>query len=511
VTAVAPTIPGNVYRAGQAAVRPFTEEGRRNITGRLLNESSTYGMPELPPSPLGITPTLGQASNDPGWLALERSVQQLTPAISGRFAEQAGQNNQTILGAFDRLGQPGVRTPQQISEQAATGLEANRAAAREAEGEAWRAIDPTRSVQIPMQPIRDRMNAYVEDLTMARRPLVPDDILAMVNRGGNALPIRELQDLRSTLTSRERMARKAGDFNQANVYRELDERLFQRLPEGQTPMPATGDQAATLRYQAALDATRKYQETFGQKPIRDIFKLEGTPDSATLDKMLGPGQGQTERVRQYVGATMENPELLQHGRDYFTARLAEATASARQDASGDAFVMGDKLSKFVDAHRALIDSPIFTADQRRVINELVDATTMVERTARAGSQGGSDTAAKLAGKNYLSSLVGSWFQPVRAAEVLGAGAGAIYPGGYGGAAAGAVAGNRIATPLVERAYSGARDKVNELLSQAMQNPAFAKELMQSARDKNIQFASPRMRNFLATMPATAWTTMEIPQ
>jgi hypothetical protein len=74
-----------------------------------------------------------------------------------------------------------------------------------------------------------------------------------------------------------------------------------------------------------------------------------------------------------------------------------------------------------------------------------------------------------------------------------------------------VAGNRIATPLVERAYSGARDKVNELLSQAMQNPAFAKELMQSARDKNIQFASPRMRNFLATMPATAWTTMEIPQ
>jgi hypothetical protein len=167
------------------------------------------------------------------------------------------------------------------------------------------------------------------------------------------------------------------------------------------------------------------------------------------------------------------------------------------------------LSKFVDANRALIDSPLFTPDQRRVINELVDAATTVERTARAGPQGGSDTAAKLAGKNYLSEMVGGWFQPVRAAELAGAAVGGAT-GGWGGAAAGGLAAGRVASPVVERLYGNARDKVMMMLSEAMLDPAFAKELMQSAKGKNTQFASPRMKTFMATMPAAAWTTMEIP-
>jgi hypothetical protein len=509
IGATIPTIPGNVYKAGAAAIRPFTEAGRRNITGRLLNESAIYGVPDLPNTPLGASPTLGQATNDPGLLSLERSVQQLTPAISGRFADQASRNNQTILEAFDELGQPRGRAPYQISQEAAPGLEANRAAARQAESAAWEAIDPTRSVQIPMQPIRERMNAYVNDLTMARRPLVPDDLLAMVNQGGDTLPMRELQDLRSALTTRERMARRTGDYNQANVFREMDQALFQRLPEGQVPMPATADQAATMRYQNALQASRDYQQTFGQKPIRDIFRVEGTPDSAVLDKMLAPGQGQAERVQQYVQATMQDPAQMQHGRDWFTARMQNALSSARQDAEGDQFILGDRMRKFVQDNRPLIDSPLFAPDQRRVVNELVDAATMVERTARAGPQGGSDTAAKLAGKNYVQSLVGGWFQPVRAAELAGGGIGLATSGGWKGALGGAAIGNRIATPLFEKAYSGARDKVMSMLSEAMLDPAFARELMQSARGQNTQFASPRMKTFLATLPATAGITMEV--
>jgi hypothetical protein len=508
--ATVPTIPGNLYKAGQAAVRPFTEEGQRNITGRLLNESATYGVPDPLTPPLGINPTLGQASNDPGLLSLERSVQQLSPGVSGRFADQATRNNQTILEAFDQLGQPGQRRPYEISQQAAAGLEANRAAGRATERQAWEAIDPTRSVNIPMQPIRDRMNAYIDDLTMARRPLVPDDIMAMISRGNaDTLPMREVQDIRSALTTRERIARRAGEVNQADVLRNLDEALFQRLPEGQIQMP-TADQAATLRYQNALDASRQYNQTFNRPPISNIFKVEGTPDSAVLDKMLSPGAGQSERVGQYVAATMQNPELLQHGRDWFTAKMHEALSGARQDAQGDQFILGDKMRKFVDSNSALLDSPLFTPDQRRVVNELVDAATMVERTGRAGAQGGSDTAAKLAGKNYIQTMVGSWFQPVRAAEAIGAGAGLMTQGGWKGALGGFAVGNRAGTWAADQAYAGARDKVTALLAEAMQDPAFAAELMRSAQGQNAQFASPRMKNFLATMPAAGWTTMQIP-
>jgi hypothetical protein len=207
---------------------------------------------------------------------------------------------------------------------------------------------------------------------------------------------------------------------------------------------------------------------------------------------------------------MENPELMQHGRDWFTAKMHEALSGARQDAQGDQFILGDKMRKFVDSNSALIDSPLFTADQRRVVNELVDAATMVERTGRAGAQGGSDTAAKLAGKNYIQTMVGSWFQPLRAAELAGAGTGYLLGGGYKEAVAGGVAANRLASPAINAMYSGARDKVTALLSNAMLDPAFARELMQSAQGRNIQFASPRMRNFLATMPAAGWTTMEGP-
>jgi hypothetical protein len=513
VTAAAlPTLPVNAYRAGGAIARPFTESGRQGIAGRILNESAVYGEPDIPPSLLGTRPTFGQASNDPGLLSLERTIQQSSPDIAGRLAARASENNQALREAVGLIGQPAGREPYQISQQAATGLEANRVAARTAESEAWQAIDPTRSVNVPMQPIRDRMRAYVNDLTMARRPMVPDDILGMVMQSGGAeqLPMRELQDIRSQITMRERMARRAGDYNQASVYREMDEALFQRLPEGAAPLPANAGQAAQLRYQTALDASRQYNETFNRPPIRDIFRVEGTPDSAVLDKMLAPGRGQSERVGQYVRATMENPELVQHGRDWFASRLSGVVASARQDAEGDAFVLGSKLSKFVDANRPLIDSTLLTPEQRRVVNDLVEAATTVERTARAGPQGGSDTAAKLAGKNYVSAMVGNWFQPALMAEAAGAAGGFGVTGGMGGAALGALAAGKAAAPLAERAYAGAADKVTALLAEAMLDPVFARELMRKATPGNMQFASPKMKNFLATSPVTSWTAMGIP-
>jgi len=479
--------------------RPFTEEGPQRIAGNILNKSATYGEPQLEPPPLGINPTLGQASNDPGLLRLERALDQ-SPEFRAALAARASENNQTLLhGAVPQLGQPGGRAPYEISQQAATGLEANRAAARQAEGTAWRAIDPTRSVQVPMQPIRDRMQAYIDDLTMARRPMVPDNIVQMLNTGGDTLPMRELQDIRSLLTGMERTAR-AGpkpDLNQANVLRNMDEALFQGLPPGAVPMPTTANQAATLRYQNALEASRQYHDTFGGKPIRDIFRVEGTPDSAVLDKMLGPGQGQAERASQYMGATLGNPELVQHGRDWFTARLSDTIRGASQDAQGDPFILGNKLSRFVDTNRPLINSPLFTPDQRNVINDLVEATGIVGRTARAGPPGGSDTAAKLLTNNYVQALVGSWFRPDLAMKIIGTIGGGVATQSPWGAVAGGLGATMAGPSLTNWAYKSAADKVTALLSRAMTDPAFATELMRNASRGNTALASPMLRDYLA--------------
>ena len=253
---------------------------------------------------------------------------------------------------------------------------------------------------------------------------------------------------------------------------------------------------------AALDASKQYHETFGAKPIRDIFRTEGTPDSAVLDKMLAPGQGQAERFGQYVGATMGDPTLVQHGRDWFTARLANVVGSARQDAEGDPFVIGNKLSQIVTQNRTLLDSPLFTADQRQVVDNLVEAATTLERSARAGPVGGSDTAAKLAGKDYVSALVGGWLKPVTAiaADLAGVGAGFQLTGRA--ALPWVPLPHQDGVPILDRAYSRAAEKVMNLLSDAMLDPAFARELMRNASPGNVSFASPKLQNFLATAPLT---------
>jgi hypothetical protein len=515
--ALTPPAVGGAVRGTGAMFRPFTAEGPENIAGRLLNKQAVFGVPDIEPSPFGMRPTLGQASNDPGLLRLERAFEQ-SPETGASLAARASENNQTLRNALGQVGQPAGRAPYVISQQAATGLEANRAAARQAEGEAWRAIDPTRSVQVPMQPIRERLREYVDDLTMARRPMVPDDVLAMVNSGGDTLPMRELQDIRSLITGRERALRSGAkpDYNQANIYRELDKALFERLPEGAVPMPTTADQAATLRYQAALDQSRAYNQTFNAKPIRDIFRVEGTPDSATLDKMLTPGQGQAERVNQYMGATLGNPELAQHGRDWFTAKLTDAISNARQDAQGDAFISGAKLENFVKQNRPLIDSKLFTPDQRKVIDNLVEAAGIVERTARAGAPGGSDTAAKLLTNNYVQALVGSWFRPELAAKIIGTVGGAVAGSSVSqpglGAVLGAVGASAAGPSLTNWAYKPAADRVTALLSQAMNDPTFATELMRKASRGNTAFGSPALRDYLSKsiLPLTVESGQPLP-
>ena len=495
------------------AVRPLTEVGQRQIAGRVLNDSATQGIPAPPAQPpLGINPTLGDATNDPGLQALQRVVTQATPANQGRSELQASANNQAIRGAFDQIGQPAGREPYQISSQAADQLDTIRQGQRAAEREAWQAVDPEGTAMVPIAPLKENFQNYVSGLTAARRRFVPGDYEDVLNGFGEQEPLREVADLRSMLLNHERQARGTGDYNQANVLRALDEALFDRLPDGSGGIPATSDQAATLRYQTATDASRNYNQTYNTGPIRSVFRQDATgadavPDSAVLDKMLAPGQGQAERAAQYIAAANGDAGPLQSGRDWFTAKMQQAANSAKQDTQGDPLVLGNNLRKFVQANRPLIDSDLFSPEQRDAIDQIVDAANMVERTARAGSRGGSDTFRNLAGDNYISTLVGGWMKPVAEAapQALGGTAGFVV-GGAGGAAAGAYGAGKVMKPLIDAAYGHARANVMNLISDAVHDPEFARELMQKAAPSRAAGQqSPRLRNYLATLPITVET------
>lgn len=492
--------------------RPLSDSGQRQIAGRLLNESATFGVPAQADTPLGINATLGQRTNDPGLLALERVVSEGAPmSAQGEMANQGSQNSQIVRNAFSDIGSAANRTPEQISQEAATGLDTLRQSARADERAAWEQIDPNRETAIPIQPLRDAFDSYVGNLSAARRRFVPNDYQELLSGFGDHEPMVEVQDLRSMLTTQERQARRSGDYNTANVLRELDEALFQRLPENAAPMPSNLDQAATLRYQAALDKSRSYNQTFNQGDIRDIFRLGGNgadavPDSAVLPKMLGSGKGQPERVSQFVNAAQGDEGILGNARDWFSTKMQEAGAGARQEATGEQALLGNKLRLFVQANRPLIDSAVFTPEQRQVVDDIVAASNMLERTARGGAKGASDTARLLSGNDYLSALVGGWAKPVTQAipQALG-GVGGFIAGGAGGAAAGAYGAKQVMGPVIDAAYGKARANVTNLLLDAVKNPEFARELMQTARPARSQAVSPVMRNYLATLPVTLET------
>jgi len=474
--------------------------GDADIAGDILNRSivdrSRYGRiapGQQAPQPLGIEPTTAQITNDPGWLRLERSVKSFDPAIGGAFDDQMTRNNQLVRDALPRVGDtvPG-RTPGEVSSEAAPLLEENRQAARRSERDAWESVDPSGTLRTDMQPIRDRMQSFVSNLEMIRRQYLPQDIVEMLSaRGqtGQSESFRELAAIRSDLLGRVRAADRAGNFNQANVLRNLDEAVF---PGGEVPLPPGADRATQQRYEAARQESRAYNDTFNVSPTKKLFQA-GAYDSAALDTALAPGRGQAERVQQYVNASMADPELHQHARDWFATKLNDhVSASITQDNAGNQLIKPTVLGDFVRSNRDLINSSLFTPEQRRVVNDMVEAMRTIGRKPPAE---GSPTAANLAGGNYVQALVGEWTKPLSG---LVGGVASLVPG-MGGA-----------SNLLPSLYSGAGERVKNLLGEAMRDPAFASELLMRASRQNNAFVSPKLQGMLATAPLISGGNADLP-
>jgi hypothetical protein len=101
-------------KAGQvakAAVAPFTESGRQNITARALRDAAsnpddaiaameryTIGREAFPDAVPGFKVNAGQASRDPGLMAVSETVPQ---SVRGYVAQS---NNSEVVAALDRIG-----------------------------------------------------------------------------------------------------------------------------------------------------------------------------------------------------------------------------------------------------------------------------------------------------------------------------------------------------------------------------------------------------------------------
>jgi hypothetical protein len=268
-------------------------------------------------------------------------------------------------------------------------------------------------------------------------------------------------------------------------------------------------------YDAARAATKEMKGTFeGSKAIRNVlgvdrFGEDKTPLTAVADTYIRSGKGAPEAFDAYldaldsqlksaarpgqtaadrIAAVNEAKGAVEEGyqaaRDAFAQRFLDKVQTTVPDQAGSPFVSASKISNFVDDHQHIINSRIFSDDQRDLIQRISSAADMAQRTARAGARGGSDTFAKLQGKTFLDELIGPGAAKLVTwgSKVLPAAGAAIghQVGGLEGAAIGAGIGQYGASKIQSALYEATRDKVVDLVTEAMNNPELAKTLMQTA-------------------------------
>ncbi|WP_455154183.1 glucosaminidase domain-containing protein [Cupriavidus campinensis] len=117
---------GNALRS---LIDPFTEAGQTRIAGNVLNRFAEGGpiAGDVAERVVGSTPTLAQATGNPGLATLERGIQSSTPQGANAFAERAAQAAAARTGAMERASGTasdiataeaarGSRASQQLSE-----------------------------------------------------------------------------------------------------------------------------------------------------------------------------------------------------------------------------------------------------------------------------------------------------------------------------------------------------------------------------------------------------------
>lgn len=476
-------------------IPPSSEEAAQTTAGKVLNKIATGQSPTFEPAPVpGMTPTAGQASNDPGILWAERAAQTKDPQALALSKQAETGNNQAIRSAIEGLGSGSAGgEPAQIMLDR---LEAAKKAARDSVRSTWNAAGLDETAPISSQPLKQAVTAYLDGLAPIERSNLPTTWLAALDDLGDTTTLKELQAFRSSITGSERMAFRSGNPNDARLLGGLSD-----IMEAHTEDPAligmeNVDQSQAI--QAARQATKEFHQTYSQPaPVRnalgvDRFGADKIAPSDIADTFIRTGKGAPEAWQAYLDAikstttdnlgnrvTTYDPEALDAARSAFSDRFLAKVENAGLDQNGQKLLSAPKVSKFVDDYGHVINSPLFTPAQRQMISNIVDGANMAARTARgAPPAGGSDTAAKLYGGKYLDALIGKW-----PAKALSAGGGYIAgaaSGIPGGGVVGALTGAAGSDALTNALYGASKEKVVAVLNDALHDPALAKALMSRA-------------------------------
>lgn len=445
------------FLAGKGAQETLAGTGLRDAAGGTIPALSGRPIPQVE----GFNPTVGQLTNNPGLVQLERAVR-AKGELGASLAAQEGANNTAIHAAIGKLA-PEV-SPMEASAAARDALESERAAAKGAERDAWNQIPE--GVTFPTTDLKAAIDASLRKLPKAYRRLVPEEIPNLVGSLEDHEPLPELQAVRSRIGELADQARVAGDVNKARILWGLQDHVDSAIDPTKAVLGngVTPEQFQNA-YDNAMDTSRDLHARFDGRPISQVLK-QGAPGPAvqpsqTLQTALR--NGTPEGVAALSKAIGNNEEGRQAVRDYLVNAMRQYGATASQDAAGHPMLSSAKLGKFLNDHDAAINE-FFEPQQVDAIKQIHAASQMNDNVMRGGARiGGSDTANKLSQGNVLGLLT-------KAKGILGL---AGLPGDIANFGIGKIAG-------------GAQYGLDSILTRAMSDPEYADMLMQKATPGNVQ-------------------------
>lgn len=102
------------YQGAKGLIEPFVQGGQQKIAGRVLNrfaaDPAALAAAKGGKTATGASPTLAEATKDPGIAALQRALEQQDPQIAAALAARGAENNAARVGVLQNLaGDQGKR------------------------------------------------------------------------------------------------------------------------------------------------------------------------------------------------------------------------------------------------------------------------------------------------------------------------------------------------------------------------------------------------------------------
>lgn len=351
-------------------------------------------------------------TQEPGLMALERTVLEQDPAFAADVARRSSETMESLVNSIRQSGsvqnarkfieakrnrlsaaldariekasQQAAKALEEVGEDATTAelgtvvrqrLDEALADAKVQEQMLWQAVPQNTKV-----PVSSTLKKFKE-LDKALAQAQADDMPAVANqlmrgrKGIKAIQLSEMDGLYKKLGEVSRIARRDGNRNQARIAEELRESILDDIGN------AKGSPEVMEALQTARGFSRQTMERFRKGPVGKLLATDATgapmvPPELTLDRSAGLSGNRGRLAAEAVAGAADDPQALEAIQGFIKRRFNDAAVT-------DGRVAPDRAEAFMRQNQPLLESFPALRDQLRAARSTEDVARRVEKSSDA--------------------------------------------------------------------------------------------------------------------------------